>query len=151
VLRLAGRLKGKVALDLGAPDGSLVRLLTERGARASGVEHLDRPSTLPRGPFDLVTALRVFDPVAKPVKLLRVLARLLRPGGRLVLAFAHPYDEPPDARPLESLFGSLRDVGLRVADLSEPHTDDDPPRRFLVLLCERRSRRPKNRGTRRSR
>ena len=77
-------------------------------------------------------------------------ARLLRPGGRLILAFAHPYAGGGLAeRPLEGLFTSLREVGLRVVDLVEPSSDEERPRRYLVVLCERRRRRPRSRGGKR--
>ncbi len=68
-----------------------------------------------------------------------------------MLAFPHPYAVGDlDASPLESLFRALREVGLRVADVVEPASDepsspDAERRRFLVLLCERRRRRPRNR------
>ena len=175
-LRLAGSLAGRRALDVGCGDGALVRILAERGARAEGIDpSAERireaqrqaaeaglspaprfqpgdpadPATLPEGPFDLITLVRALDPAAKSARELRNLARLLRPGGRLVFASPHPYAAGrADRRPLESLFQSLRDVGLRVVDLVEPEGDGDPPERFLALLCERRGRRAKGRARR---
>ena len=175
VLRLAGRLQGRCTLDVGCGAGALVRVLAERGAEASGVDAeaaeircaearareaglaldlrvagLAAPASLPEGPFDLITALLVLAPAAKSQPELRTLARLLRPGGRLILAFAHPYAGGGLAeRPLEGLFTSLREVGLRVVDLVEPSSDEERPRRYLVVLCERRRRRLRSRGGRR--
>ncbi len=175
-LRLAGSLAGRRSLDVGCGDGTLVRILAGRGARAEGIDPSPErvreaqrlaaeaglspaprfrpgdpadPASLPDGPFDLITLVRALDPAAKPARELRNLARLLRPGGRLVFAFSHPYAAVrAAARPLESLFGSLRDVGLRVVDLVEPQGDGDPPERFLALLCERRGRRAAGRARR---
>ena len=175
-LRLAGRLRGRRALDVACGEGALVRVLAGRGALAEGVDpsaervreaerraaeagldpapafHVGNPrdpESLPGGPFDLITALLGFDPAAKPIVELRSLARILRPGGRLVLAFAHPYVSGVGAdRPLESLFQSLRDVGLRVVDLVEPSCDEPSAGSFLALLCERRRRRSRGRARR---
>lgn len=183
VLRLFGRLQGRRMLDVACGSGALVRVLSERGALVVGVDaspdrvraaerraaearldpqpeflvgDLAAPGSLPAGPFDAITALLVLEPADKEVPRLRSLVRLLRPGGRLVLAFPHPYAGGDlAAGPLESLFRALREVGLRVADIVEPASEEplsdeppsDPParRRFLVVLCERRRRRPRNR------
>lgn len=178
VLRLFGRLQGRHTLDVACGSGALVRVLQERGALAVGVDpspdqvriacrraaearldpapafcvgDLAAPASLPAGPFDVITALLALEPAAKEAPRLRSLVRLLRPGGRLVLAFAHPYaDGNLATAPLESLFRALREVGLRVADVVEPVSDepsasDAERRRFLVVLCERRRRRPRNR------
>lgn len=176
VLRLAGRVRGKRTLDVACGHGALVRVLAQRGAVALGVDasaeqvreaqreaaeaaldprpefavaDLAAPATLPRGAFDLITALRALDAGRKPAAALGTLARLLRPGGRLVLALPHPNSlETPAERPLQVLFRSLRDTGLRVVDLIEPG-DDDRTGRFLVLLCE--PRRARRRGRKRTR
>ena len=168
-LRLAGRLRGRRVLDVGCGHGALARVLAERGAQVLGIDasaervreaqRLAREAgtdpaprfrlavasdsaSLPEAPFDLITALLALDPGAKPVRELRGLARALRAGGRLVAGFEHPYAAgAAPRRPLEALFQSLRDVGLRVVDLVEPAGDDDAEPRFLLLLCERRGRR----------
>ena len=54
----------------------------------------------------------------------------------------HPYaTRAARARPLETLFTSLREAGLRVVDLVEPAAEDEPRQRWLAVLCERRRRR----------
>ena len=52
VLRLAGRLRGRRTLDVGCGSGALARVLAERGAQATGVDHeraeIRRAETLAR-------------------------------------------------------------------------------------------------------
>lgn len=78
----------------------------------------------PDGYFDLVTCLNVADRVPDPPRLVRSLRRLLHPGGLLVLASPHHYEEDFTPRPL--WIDDLRDllpldqwmVGGRVTDVS---------------------------------
>lgn len=171
VLRLAGPVQGRRTLDVGCGAGALVRVLAERGARAVGVDSspqaiaeaqreaaeagleraaellvadLDAPRSVPEGPFDLITGLALLEEQGATAGQLELLARRLRPRGRLILAGRHPYlGEGPGGSPrLQKLFARLRQVGLRVVDLREPRGPDRQSS-FLVLLCERRRRQRK--------
>jgi SAM-dependent methyltransferase len=117
VLRLAGNLAGRRALDLGCGPGALTRLLAYRGAHATGVDASERMieiarrdaeeaegaaapvfrvgdardrRTLPRGPFDLVTLVLALQNMERPERVLANAASRLRPRGHLVLALNHP-------------------------------------------------------------
>ncbi|MBW2280658.1 MAG: class I SAM-dependent methyltransferase [Deltaproteobacteria bacterium] len=170
LLRLAGDPRGRRVLDLGCGGGALARRLAERGgdvtavdpdpdaieqARrdAAGLDPGDRlqflrvdpadPESLPRGPFDLVVVHGAG--LEAP---LRNVVRCARRGGRVLIGARHPYSgTPSDDRPLQALFGSLREAGVRVVDVAEPAADENGERRFLALLAERprrnRTRRPK--------
>jgi 2-polyprenyl-3-methyl-5-hydroxy-6-metoxy-1,4-benzoquinol methylase len=161
-LRLAGRVKGRRTLDVDCSEGGLACVLASRGALALGIDaspdairaaersaarqrlgtvefrvaDLATPSSLPRGPFYLITALHVLDLDPKPVRVLHTLVRLLHPRGRIVLAGAHPLAREREAG-LAPLLHSLREAGLRVVDGLEPGGDGDSSPRFLVLLAAR--------------
>lgn len=175
VLRLAGRLRGRRVLEVGCGAGALSRALGRRGASVLGTDLDPRAleqaaadareaqvdplpqfelvdprarRALPRGPFDLVIALRELANSEAPAPLLRELTRVLRPGGRLLVALPHPYrKEPASGRSLEASFTQLREVGLRVVALTEPADDEAPEAAFVVFLAERPRARRKNRGT----
>ena len=89
-------------LDIGAGRGYLVRALGERGAAAYGLEpglvnepHWTRhgvdvvadpfPSDRLPGPFDVIVCHAVLEHVEDDVAVLAECARLLRPGGTLVI------------------------------------------------------------------
>jgi SAM-dependent methyltransferase len=169
VLRLAGRVRGRRALDLGCGSGAMLRRLAERGARVVGTlassdaleearadiallepEHVPEllvmeigdGSDLPLGPFDLLTNLAPSEGSPLTAKLLRNLALRLRRGGRLVLAVPHPYrDGGSENRLLQQLFGWLRAAGLRVIDLVEVGAEKGDAPEFAILLAERPRRR----------
>lgn len=92
-------------LDVGCGDGMAVARLCERGYRATGCDL--RPWTWSRGPswvlsyggrlpfrnavFDAVGCLAVLEHLTNPVPFLVELVRVLRPGGRIVVACPNMY------------------------------------------------------------
>jgi SAM-dependent methyltransferase len=181
VQELAGRVHGARALDVGCGTGALARQLAAAGAQVvaidgspaaihaadheakeSGESPLPQfqvadpgtPSSLPRGPFELVTCVLALQDSPDPERALRALAKCLHPRGRFVLALEHPWRAQPGAAgPLASLpalLGALRGAGLRLIDAAEPA----PPGagagerpHYLVIAAERTRKRPRNRGT----
>ncbi|MFD9126478.1 methyltransferase domain-containing protein [Kitasatospora sp. NPDC059571] len=86
----ARRLPGArlVGLDRSAPDAAAARtaLSGHRGATAVAVADLRRPLPLRSGCADAVVSYNVLECLPDPLALLAEAARLLRPGGRAVLA-----------------------------------------------------------------
>lgn len=125
LLRLLGPVEGRRVLDVGCGPGAFARLLAQRGARVVGVdlsprmiEHAradaaaagipaDRlrfevadalaPDGLPRGPFDAASFVLSLQNMEDPAPALRNAARVLVPGGRVVLALNHPAFRIPGA------------------------------------------------------
>lgn len=159
VIELAGRVRGRRVLDLGAESSALARLLAEQGATVESARDLLEPSSPLKGPFDLVTAAHCIDDAKDPEIALRVAAKLLHPRGRIVLAIAHPWRTAEDGATLHpalaslpALLASLRSAGLRLVDAAEPPADstatpDTAAPRHLILVAERTGRRTRNRGT----
>jgi SAM-dependent methyltransferase len=111
-VRLASRFAGKEILDYGCGDGTFLKLLMESGRRPAralgaelspelvedcrrrlgGVEGLDFviSSLLENGSydgaFDGVVCMEVLEHVLQPDRLLDLFARMLRPGGELLLS-----------------------------------------------------------------
>lgn len=109
VLELAGPVEGRRVLDIGCGDGALVAALARRGAIVTGLDRnpvmlaaararLDASGLetalcegdgaallCPDNTFDLVTAVTVLCFVADATRVLAEIARVLRPGGRLVI------------------------------------------------------------------
>jgi len=109
VFELAGSLPGRRVLDVGCGDGRFALALAQAGAQVSAVDAdpqmveaarrrfheagcagdilLADASALPfaDGRFDLVTAITVLCFLTEPAPALAEIARVLRPGGRLVL------------------------------------------------------------------
>ncbi|KPL51689.1 ArsR/SmtB family transcription factor [Prosthecomicrobium hirschii] len=104
-------------LDLGTGTGRLIELLDGRWARALGIDlshdmlavaraHLDRAGVtgaqvrlgdiyaldLPRDSFDLVSLHQVLHYLEDPARAIREAARVLRPGGRIVVVDFAPHD-----------------------------------------------------------
>jgi 2-polyprenyl-3-methyl-5-hydroxy-6-metoxy-1,4-benzoquinol methylase len=181
VLRLAGRAHGRRALDVGCGTGALARQLAAEGAQVIAIDaspaavhaadhdakesgetplpefavaDLLSPTSLPRGPFDLVTCVLALHDSADPARALAAASKLLHPRGRLVLAIEHPWRTPSAKGPLASLpelLAALRAAGLRLVEAAEPVPPGASPGErphHLVLSAERTSKRPRNRGTR---
>ncbi|MBI4264709.1 MAG: class I SAM-dependent methyltransferase [Acidobacteria bacterium] len=108
IVDLMGPVQGRCALDLGCGDGVLTATLAERGARAIGVDadrtmldvaiarrgRGDRPQYVegrietlpfPDSRFDVVVVVTVLCLVTDRTAAIREAARVLRPGGRLVI------------------------------------------------------------------
>jgi SAM-dependent methyltransferase len=109
ILDLLGELSGRRVLDVGCGDGVLVCAAASHGADATGVD--PDPAMLaaaqkrravaqlhatfsegrveslpfPDASFDIVVAVTVLCFVAEPIGAAREMARVLRPGGRLVI------------------------------------------------------------------
>ncbi|HEY0469298.1 MAG TPA: methyltransferase [Polyangiaceae bacterium] len=97
-------------LDVGAGSGNVTRTLSPlaelvvttelsrhmaKRLRRSGIEchELDLAERdVPGAKFDLITCLNVLDRTARPKQLLRRMHEHLRPGGRLLIALALPYN-----------------------------------------------------------
>ena len=110
VLRLAGNIQGRSVLDVGCGDGTLALACWESGtaqvagldldtrmitrAAAFAAQHqaaigytVGRADTLPFGDksFDLVVSVAMLTFVPEADRVVREMARVLRPGGRLVI------------------------------------------------------------------
>ena len=150
VLRLAGRVHGRRALDVGCGNGSLARQLAAAGAQVIAIDvspaavhaadheakesgetprpefavaDVLAPSSLPRRPFDLVTCSLALHDSADPARALAAAAKLLHPRGRFVLALEHPWRGSAAKGPLGSLpelLAALRAAGLRLIEAAEP-------------------------------
>jgi len=92
-------------LDVGCGDGTTVRVLADKGVEAVGVDL--RPSPWPEGPsfvlgdgsclpfrdgsFDAVGSFTVLEHLTDPERFIRESVRVLRPGGRIVVASPNLY------------------------------------------------------------
>ena len=106
-------------LDIGAARGDFLTVMAERGWDVEGIEPFGRAadlhgspihrmsfpedSTLPSGSFDVVTAWAVFEHLHDPKRAFVESARLLKPGGRLVI-------EVPNFRSIRARLGRMEDV-----------------------------------------
>ena len=179
---------GRLTLDLGCGEGRGGVALRERGHRMIGVDaaptlaglaretgayeevHLADAAALPLddGAVDLVVAYMSLHDMDDVAGALRVVGRVLEPGGRLCAAIVHPLssahlgsdDELPyferrdytdvverDGlemafhgihRPLRDYAGALRDAGLVLEDLREPSPADEQVSAFADLANARR-------------
>ena len=151
--QLAQRGARVVAVDASA---AMVRLATERLGASARVLRADltQPLALPDATFDVVLCSLTLHYLEDWRQPLAEFARLLRPGGRLVLSLHHPFvtrelvadyhalqpvddafagfaDEPVAVRyyhrSLERIVADLRDAGFAIRALREPrpHADAD--------------------------
>jgi SAM-dependent methyltransferase len=113
ILDLAGDVAGRRILDAGCGSGPLSAALRNRGATVTGFDSsakmlelarqrlgpgadlhladLGGPLPFPDGPFDDVIACLVLHYLQGWTAPLAELRRVLRPGGRLIVAVDHPY------------------------------------------------------------
>jgi 2-polyprenyl-3-methyl-5-hydroxy-6-metoxy-1,4-benzoquinol methylase len=114
LLDLLGDLDGKTVLDAGCGPGVFTRVLAERGAQVTGIDlsprliemareqdpdgtidyrvgDLSEPHPDLEGRFDLIGSYLVLNDVARYREFAATLASLLKPGGRIALAFNNPY------------------------------------------------------------
>lgn len=181
MLRLAGAVAGLEVLDAGCGSGPLMEALRARDAVVAGfdvspamvdlarqrlgddadlrVADLGAPLPYPDGAFDLVVASLSLHYVEDWASALAELHRVLRPGGRLVVAIIHPtvyavvypeadyfaltrYSEDYDFgegkvwmtywhRPLQDVVGAFLDAGFTIKAVTEPPPAADTPAELL--------------------
>jgi len=106
-------------LDIGTARGDFLAVMRERGWDVEGIEpshdggnphgvvihRVDFPSEnhLPAAGYDVITAWAVFEHLRDPAGAFRACARLLRPGGRLIL-------QVPNLRSIHSRWALQEDV-----------------------------------------
>ncbi|RPH47117.1 MAG: class I SAM-dependent methyltransferase, partial [Planctomycetota bacterium] len=181
VLQAAGAVRNLAVLDAGCGTGELCRRLADRGARVSGIDLC--PGLLARarsltpeaglaqadvqalpfatGRFDLATSVLVLHYLEDPGRAIAELARVVRPGGRLMICdricSADPVlraaqigverlRNPLIQRILssEELEGLLRDAGFEItqhvefrrAEMLESWVAGTDPRRAVVVRAE---------------
>ena len=181
VLDLAGDVAGRSILDAGCGAGPLAAALRDRGAQVTGfdsspamvelarrrlgadtdvlVADLAEPLPFATGEFDDVVVSLVLHYLEDWSGPLAELRRVLRPGGRLILAVNHPVIRPvvyPDEdyfatssytedytfdghtvdltfwhRPLHAMTEAFTRAGFRISVISEPPFSPDTPRELL--------------------
>ena len=131
ILDLIGDVRGKTVLDVGCGDGDLAIELSKRGARVSGIdisgsmieaararaaeEETDidfrvaaaQQIPFPEEQFDIVAAVTILCFVENPAPVFEEIARVLRPGGRLVIGELGKWSSWAATRRLRAWLGSL--------------------------------------------
>jgi ubiquinone biosynthesis O-methyltransferase len=130
ILELVGEVRGCKVLDIGCGDGAFALELTRRGAVVTGIDasaamidaakrratQLDTDITFqvataeqlpfPAEQFDLVTAITILCFVADASPVFHEIARVLRPGGRLVIGELGKWSSWAAARRIRAWLGS---------------------------------------------
>jgi demethylmenaquinone methyltransferase/2-methoxy-6-polyprenyl-1,4-benzoquinol methylase len=90
---LLAKLGSRLRLTLLDPSPAMLRAAENRlgPGRAAWVTGDLQSSTLPQAWFDLVTAAHLLEHLPDPVAALAQIARLLRPGGTLILVVSRPH------------------------------------------------------------
>lgn len=165
MLELLGDVTGLRVLDAACGDGYLTRVLADRGARVTGIDigsrlierasrrdpdgSIDyRVADLSKGlpgelaSFDAVVSFLALNDVIEYRGFIATTASLLRPGGRLVLAFNSPYGSAvrgnvPDyfdtgaTSPYRGLWAAGIKTYLQHRTLSRDHCFDPQPESIL--------------------
>jgi ubiquinone biosynthesis O-methyltransferase len=130
ILELVGDVRGRRILDVGCGDGEFALELTRRGANVTGIDaspamigaaralaartktstsfHVGLAERLPfeAERFDIVTAIAILCFVEEPAPVLREIARVLRPSGRLVIGELGKWSSWAAARRIRAMLGS---------------------------------------------
>jgi 2-polyprenyl-3-methyl-5-hydroxy-6-metoxy-1,4-benzoquinol methylase len=129
ILKIVDRLVPRRVLDLGCGNGVLARKIADRGYHVIGIEHSESavaearemfpgvdfrvcgvyedPKAADLGTFDLVVSEEVVEHLYYPDELLKFAAKVLSPGGRLIIST--PY------------YGYLRNILLAVCNRWDHH------------------------------
>jgi SAM-dependent methyltransferase len=160
VRRLLGDVAGKRVLDAGCGTGRHTAWLAEHGAQVTGadpsvamlakarakcpgVELVEGAfETLPAGPFDIVVNGLVLEHLPEVASPIAAMARVLAPGGRLVVSVFHPffllkgipphfphgdgveYEMPGHVHLVSDYVRAVRAAKLELEELVEPIVDD---------------------------